>query len=58
MKANLHRAGALLAFSLITVFLASTLISELFLSHDAVAGVKQGIVYALIGLVLALMLTA
>lgn len=44
---KIHAAAAVSAFLFIATFWTSTLISELFLGAEAVAAVKQGIVYAL-----------
>lgn len=41
MKQRLHRIGAITAFACIVTFFTSTLISELFLSHEAIAQVKS-----------------
>ncbi|MDO5638384.1 MAG: hypothetical protein Q4G28_00765 [Neisseria sp.] len=41
-----HAAAGILAFLFITAFWTSTLISELFFSHQAVAAVKQAVVCA------------
>ncbi|MHA7817534.1 MAG: hypothetical protein ACX93N_13730 [Pseudohaliea sp.] len=58
MKTLIHRTAAGLAALMIIAFLASTLISELFLSLHAVAAVKQTILFALIGFIPLLMVTA
>ena len=47
----LHRTCAVLAFVTIASFFSSTLISELFSSHQTVAQVKQVIAYAVWGLI-------
>ncbi|MGF1911310.1 hypothetical protein L4C38_17955 [Vibrio kasasachensis] len=47
----LHRTCAVLAFVTIASFFSSTLISELFTSHQTVAQVKQVIAYAVWGLI-------
>ena len=54
---RIHFTAALSACSLITVFWISTVLSELFLSHQAVANVKQVIAYALIAQVLSMAIT-
>lgn len=46
MNARAHALAGLLSFLCIASFWGSTLVSEVFLSHQAVAAVKQGIVYA------------
>ena len=47
MKSKAHAMAGLISFTFIACFWSSTLISELFLSHETVASVKAGIVYAL-----------
>jgi hypothetical protein len=56
MKTKVHALAGLLSLLCIAGFWGSTLVSELFLSHQAVAAVKQGIVYAL-ALFIPLMMT-
>ncbi len=46
MKLKPHAIAGLASFAFIFAFWTSTLVSELFLSHDAVASVKQAVVYA------------
>lgn len=46
MTTKPHAIAGLVAFAFIASFWTSTLVSELFLSQDAVASVKAGIVYA------------
>ena len=48
MKSKVHMIAGLIAFACIAGFWSSTLVSELLLSHTAVAAVKAGIVYALV----------
>ncbi|EQD24840.1 MAG: hypothetical protein D084_Lepto4C00329G0002 [Leptospirillum sp. Group IV 'UBA BS'] len=57
MKALIHATAGTLAMITIAIFWVSTLISEVFLDHAAVAGVKQGIVHALFLLVPVMALT-
>lgn len=45
-KRKLHGIGGFLAFLFIATFWSSTVISELFFSHAAIASLKQTIVYA------------
>lgn len=58
MKHQLHIAAATLALLTILAFLLSTIVSELFLSYEAVAAVEHTIVYALIALMPLLIMTA
>jgi len=48
---KIHAIAGAAAFLLIAIFWTSTVISELFGSHETVAAVKQTIVYALFGLI-------
>lgn len=57
MKATVHAIAGVTALICIIVFWCSTMISELFLPLTTVALVKQGIAYAIIGLVVALAIT-
>lgn len=57
MKAILHASAGGLALALISVFWSATLISELFGTEEAVAGVKTGILWAMAGLIPAMMAT-
>jgi hypothetical protein len=52
-----HRTAGLLAFAMIATFWASTAVSELFGSPQAIAAVKQAILYAMVVLVPALAIT-
>lgn len=45
MKTKVHALAGLLSFLCIASFWSATLVSELFLSYEAVAAVKAGIVY-------------
>lgn len=54
---TLHKAGAITATLLIASFWSSTVISELFLSIEAVVWVKNAIAYAVILLVLTMAVT-
>ena len=51
MKRKVHVVAATLALLFIATFWLSTIIAELFMSTAAVAQVKQGIAYALLGFV-------
>ncbi|MEO5334853.1 MAG: hypothetical protein H7839_22810 [Magnetococcus sp. YQC-5] len=51
MKRTLHRAAGMLSTALIATFWLSTMISEIFLSRDAIWIVKNGIAYALFAFV-------
>ncbi|NYT22939.1 hypothetical protein H0A73_04945 [Alcaligenaceae bacterium] len=51
MKRKVHATAALLALLFLTAFWISTVIAELFLSETAVAQVKHGIAYALLGFI-------
>ncbi|WP_346899800.1 hypothetical protein [uncultured Roseibium sp.] len=57
MKAILHASAGGLALVMISVFWSATLISELFGTEEAVAGVKTGILWAMAGLIPAMMAT-
>ncbi|WP_417675912.1 hypothetical protein [Roseibium sp.] len=57
MKAILHASAGGLALALISVFWSATLISELFGTEEAIAGVKTGILWAMAGLIPAMMAT-
>ena len=46
MKLKAHAIAGLASFAFVSAFWTSTAVSELLLSHDAVASVKQAIVYA------------
>ena len=48
MKTKVHALAGLMSFLCIAGFWGSTLVSELFLGHPAVAAVKEGIVQALV----------
>ncbi|NVZ11248.1 hypothetical protein HW932_18520 [Allochromatium humboldtianum] len=48
MKTKVHALAGLLSFLCIASFWSATLVSELFLSYEAVAAVKAGIVYAFV----------
>ncbi len=54
---KIHAIAGILGFLCITAFWSTTLISELFLSHYAVAVVKQSICYALIVFIPLMVLT-
>lgn len=54
---RIHGAAAFIALMCIATFWLSTVISELFLSHSAVATVKLAILYAFVLLVPAIMAT-
>ena len=54
---RIHGAAAFIALMCIATFWLSTVISELFLSHSAVATVKRAILYAFVLLVPAIMAT-
>ena len=54
---QIHLTAALSSCLLIVAFWSSTVLSELFLSYQAVANVKQVIVYALIVQVLSMVIT-
>ncbi len=51
MKRKVHAASGVLAFLCIATFWISTVVSELFLDHNAVITVKVAITYALIAFV-------
>ncbi len=57
MKPVVHATAGTLAFVLIASFWISTLVSELFLSHQAIELVKLAILYAMWILIPALMIT-
>ncbi|NIB38371.1 hypothetical protein HBA55_02170 [Pseudomaricurvus alkylphenolicus] len=57
MKTKLHAAAATLAFLMIFTFFSSTILVELFGSPDAVATVKQLIVWGMVILVPAMAIT-
>ncbi|WP_159990702.1 hypothetical protein [Pelistega ratti] len=54
---KIHRTFAILATLLIATFWSSTLISELFLSEQAVVVVKQSIIYGVFVLIIAMIAT-
>lgn len=58
MKRRVHAAMAMLSLVFISTFWVSTVVAELFLGPAGIAGVKQGIAYALLGFVPAMALTA
>lgn len=58
MKTKVHALAGLLSCLCMAGFWGSTLVSELFLSHQAVAAVKEGIVYALVLFVPLMIMTA
>lgn len=55
MKAILHAAAGGVALALISLFWSATLVSELFGTAEAVAQVKTGILWAMAGLIPAMM---
>jgi hypothetical protein len=57
MKTRIHGAAGAIAMLCIIGFWSSTVVSELFLTHQAVAAVKSGILYAMWVLVPALVMT-
>lgn len=57
MKRKLHAIAAVLSLAFIATFWIATVITELFLSNEAVVWVKQGIAYALVGFVPVMMAT-
>lgn len=58
MKTKVHAAAAASAFLIILAFWSSTLVSELFGSHDAVVWVKSTVLSGMAVLIPALMVTA
>lgn len=58
MKSRIHAFAGVMALLVIAIFWTSTLITEAFLSYTAVAKVKTGILYSMLLLVPALMVTA
>ncbi|KMW45439.1 hypothetical protein PQH03_12615 [Ralstonia insidiosa] len=57
MKRKVHATAAVLCLLFLSAFWTSTVVAELFLSAAAVAQVKQGIAYALLVFVPAMMVT-
>lgn len=57
MRRLIHAAGAVIAMACIATFWIATVVSELFLSAEAVAHVKHSVAWALLALVPALIAT-
>jgi hypothetical protein len=57
MKRRLHATAGAISLLLVASFWSSTVVSELFLSEDAVVDVKVAVTYALVALVLCMALT-
>lgn len=57
MKRKIHAAVGILSFLFIAVFWSSTVISELFLSQDAIANVKVAISHAFIVFIPSMVIT-